>query len=578
MVADSLQKLLDSSQNPQLLKGAFEFAKEAYKDKFRLSGENYIEHALRVAMFLQNMNADQATLAAAILHDVIDEIPQSAQKLELLELSKRFGKDIADIVEKVSKLSRVRYSLAANLKEKKVFTKEKIENLRRMFIALAGDLRAILIELVSRLDGLDYLALLPEEQQKIYAIETLEIFVPVANRLGLGSLKRKLEDLSFFYLFPEKYKWIQQNIKTLYGGREKYLKNFIADLKKDLAKEGIIFLDISWRAKSHWSTYQKLVRHNMNFDAILDLMALRIIVKDIESCYKTLGIIHKHYRPISEAINDYIAKPKPNGYRSLHTSVFYNSDRVAEIQIRTEQMHKEAEYGVCAHWSYKERIDLQKDGEKFEWINRMPEFWKTFKLDFFTNQVFALTPKGDVVMLRRGSTPVDFAYAIHSQIGDHCESAKIGGKIVPLSYVLENGDLVEIIANKKKRPSQDWLRFVKTSLAHNQIKKALAQEESSFKFPLPGFIKRKLQEISERAQKRKEEKIQIKKSNISQISLAGQKGMLVNVAKCCSPQPGDKVKAYLTKYRSAVLHKNSCRNFKRLAEKFPERIIDAHWN
>ncbi|MCX6721544.1 MAG: TGS domain-containing protein, partial [Candidatus Staskawiczbacteria bacterium] len=310
------------------------------------------------------------------------------------------------------------------------------------------------------------------------------------------------------------------------------------------------------------------------FNKVHDLLALRIITADVESCYRILGIIHKYFRPISEEINDYIAKPKLNGYRSLHTTIFPIEGKITEIQIRTEEMQKEAEYGICAHWSYKEKIDLKKEGDKFDWVEKIPDFWKTFKIDFFKNQIFVFTPRGDIIVLPKNSTPVDFAYAVHSEIGNHCESAKIGGKIVQLNHTLKNGDIVEIATTKNKSPSKDWLRFVKTSLAKSHIKK-LTEEESGFKLPFAGFIKSKLIAISKAAQKKQAEK-EIKKG-VRQVFLAGQKGMLIHLAKCCTPQPGDKVKAYVSQHRAAVLHRASCGNFKKLAEKFPEKIIDASW-
>ena len=574
---NELQKLIKKSSNPKIIEEAFKFAEIAYKDKYRLSGENYIKHALRVALMLEKMGMDEKTIVFGILHDTIDDMPGSTKKKEIQELEKKFGKEIAQLVEKISELGRIRYSLAIKIKEKKILSGEKIENLRKMFLAIAGDLRVILVELLSRLDGSNFLHYLPEEQQKLYAIETLHIFVPIANRLGLNEIRRNLEDISFSYLFKDKYKWLKENIQEQYEEREKHLKKFIPKLKKIFKKNRIKVVDINYRAKSYWSTYKKLVKKGMDFKKVHDLIAIRIIVKDIGDCYKTLGIIHKQYKPISEEIDDYIAKPKPNGYRSLHTTIFYDEDKISEIQIRTEGMHKEAEYGVCAHWSYKEKFDLKRGDENFDWMEKAPDFWKVFKIDFFTNQVFVLTPKGDVITMKKGATPVDFAYAVHSDIGNHCESAKIGVKIVQLSHILENGDVVEVVTNKKKKPSADWLKFAKTSLAQSHIKKALSQTDSFFKFPIPGFIKQKFIEISEKAQKEKKEKHQIKKGHISQIFLAGQKGMLVNVAKCCSPQPGDKVMAYLTKYRAAVLHKTSCENFQKLAEEFPEKIINASW-
>jgi len=576
-MSSDIQKLIKRSSDPKLIESAFEFATQAYKDKYRLSGENYIIHATRVALALDKMDLDPTTIAFGLLHDVLDDVPGFVRKVETKEIEKKFGKEISRLIEKNSELSRVRYSLSVGIREKKTFTKEKIENLRRMFLALSGDLRVVLVELVSRLDGMNFLHRLPEDQQKLYALETLQIFVPVANRLGLSEIRRILEDGAFACLFPDKFKWLKENIKGEYEEREKYLGKFIPRLKKIFKKERVKILDINYRAKSYWSTYQKLIRHNMNFDEIHDLLALRIITNDVESCYRILGIIHKHFKPISEEINDYIAKPKPNGYRSLHTTIFLQEGEITEVQIKTEEMHKEAEYGICAHWSYKEKIDLNKEGESFEWMKNIPDFWKTFKIDFFENKVFTFTPKGDVIILPKDSTPVDFAYAVHSDIGNHCESAKISGKIVQLNHILENGDVVEIATNKNKIPSKDWLKFVKTPLARSHIKRLTGEEKSGFRFPLPSFIRKKIIEISEASQKRKEEKEKIKKGNMGQVSLAGQKGILIHIAKCCNPQPGDKVGAYLAQNRAAVLHKISCNNFKKIAEKFPGKIIEASW-
>jgi RelA/SpoT family (p)ppGpp synthetase len=577
MAGNNIQKIIKRSSNPELIEKTLEFAKLAYKGRFRLSGEEYIEHAIRVAAVLDQLGLDPKTISAAILHDTLDDLLPAARKIQSQEIVKNFGEETAYLVERVTELNKIRYSLAVNVKEKKVFTKEKIESLRKMFFAISKDPRAILIELYSRLDGLNLLHRLPQDYQRVYALETLEILVPVANRLGLGEIKTKLEDLSFSYLFPNRYKWLQDNIKEKYEERKRYLKKFIPKLKKILKKERVATLDINYRAKSYWSSYQKLLKKNMDFDRVHDLVAMRVIVKDIESCYKTLGVIHKHYKPISEEIDDYIAKPKPNGYRALHTTVFLEEDRISEIQIKTEEMHKEAEYGICAHWSYKEKIDLKKEGKNYEWIKETPDFWKTFKIDFYSDKVFVLTPKGDVIILPKNSTPVDFAYAVHSDIGNHCESAKISGKIIPLSHILENGDVVEIVTNKKRGPSHDWLGFVKTNLAQSNIKKITEQKEPAFKFSIPHFIKKTIAEYSERAKQKKEEQQQIKRESPRHIYLAGQKGMLVNIAKCCKPEPGDKVQAYLTKYRAAVLHRISCKNFQRLAEKFPNRVIDASW-
>jgi len=576
-MANDIQRLIKRSSDPKLIETAFEFAKKAYKEKFRVSGENYIDHAVRVALMLDEMELDATTVAFGLLHDVLDDIPGSAKKINAKEIENKFGKDIGGLVEKISEVSRVRYSLSVGLKEKNTFAREKIENLRRMFLALSGDLRVVLVELLSRLDGLNSLQFSTQEQQKVFSLETLQIFVPVASRLGLSEIRRKLEDVAFSYLFPEKFRWIKENIKKQYEEREKYLKKFIPRLKKILEKERAKVLDINYRVKSYWSTYRKLARHEMDFNKIHDLLALRIIAVDVESCYKILGIIHKHFKPISEEINDYIAHPKPNGYRSLHTTIFSGENEITEIQIRTEEMQKEAEYGICAHWSYKEKIDLTKEGGNFEWTKNIPEFWKTFKIDFFPNKVFCFTPKGDVIVLPKNSTAVDFAYAVHSNIGNHCELAKVGGKIVPLDHILENGDIVEIAMSKNKNPSKDWLKFVKTSLAKSNINKLTDQDKSKFRFPIPNFIRRKITEISEASKRRKEEKQLIKKEGAKQIYIAGQKGMLIHIAKCCNPQPGDKIMAYIAPNRATVLHKTSCSILKKIAEKFPEKIVGASW-
>lgn len=572
-----ISKIAEKSSDPQLIGEAFEFAEKAYKDKVMLSGENYIHHATRVATALDKMNMDPQTIAFGLLHDVLDEKPQTIREMESKAIVKQFGSEITHLLEQISELRKIRYSLEINVKDKKNFTRERLENMRRMFLAIAGDLRVVIVELVSRLDGQDYLQYLSEDRRKVHCLETLQIFVPIANRLGLREIRRKLEDVSFACLFPKKFEWLKTQTKEEYEERERYLKKFISHLKKILKKERVKVLDINYRTKSYWSTYKKLYTHGMDFNKVHDLLALRIITDNVESCYKILGIVHKHFRPISEEINDYIAKPKPNGYRSLHTTIFSHEDKVTEIQIRTEEMHKEAEYGICAHWSYKEKIDLKKHNKYFEWVQDMSEFWKNFKLDFFPDRVFTFTPKGDIVALPKGSTPVDFAYAVHSDIGNHTELAKISGKIVQLNHILENGDIIEITTNKNKVPSKDWLRFVKTSLAKSNIRKLTSENDAGFKLPLPGFIKRKIIEISEAAKKKREEKEALKKEGPRQIYLAGQKGMLIHLAKCCNPQPGDKVKAYIAKHRAAVLHRTSCDNFKKIAEKFPEKIVDASW-
>jgi GTP diphosphokinase / guanosine-3',5'-bis(diphosphate) 3'-diphosphatase len=427
-MSKNIETLIKNSPNPALTRAVFEFAENAYKEMKKVSEENYIYHAVRVASVLNDMKLDQKTIDAALLHDVVDDLPLSAKKIHLEEIEKKFGKEIAFLVERASELNKIRYSLESKKGERAKLTEEKFENLKKMFFAEARDLRVIIIELASRLDNLRYLNYLAPEQQKMYAFETLKIFVPIAERLSLWGMKSQLEDLSFSYLLPERFAWLKSYVKAEYEERDRYLKSFVKRLQKILRGERINVIDLNWRPKSYWSTYQKLQNHDMDIEKIHDLLALKIIVKDVESCYKTLGIIHKYFKPLSEDINDYIAKPKTNGYRSLHTTVFCDKEQITEIQIKTPEMQQEAEYGVCAHWAYKEKVDLTKDREKFSLSKGIPDLLKTFKIDFYENKVFAFTPKGDVIILPRFSTPVDFAYAIHSDIGNHCETAKINGK------------------------------------------------------------------------------------------------------------------------------------------------------
>ncbi|MGH7239550.1 MAG: TGS domain-containing protein, partial [Candidatus Saccharimonadales bacterium] len=354
-------------------------------------------------------------------------------------------------------------------KEYDLSNEERIENLRKLFLTAGRDLRAVLINLASRQDQLENISHLPVETQKRAAAETLRLHVPVANRLGLGGAKAALEDQAFALLMPEKFKLMQEKIQAKYEERQQHLVHLIPAFRRLLHREHIAFTDISYRAKSYWSTYQKLVKKEMDFSKIYDLAALRVIVRDVPACYRALGAIHQHYQPIQGEIDDYIARPKPNGYRSLHTAVFLEPGRVSEIQIRTSEMHQEAEYGICAHWQYKENLDRKKQSG---WEQEVSGFRNGNKVDFFDNQIFVFTPRGDIISLPRGATPVDFAYAIHSAIGNHCEQAKIDGKIIPLSRELKTGDVVEIITNKRRTPSHDWLRFVKTGFAKSSIKKA----------------------------------------------------------------------------------------------------------
>lgn len=583
-----LQKIKQNVKEPDLVLRAFNFAQKAHTGQKRFSGEDYIIHPIKVAEILSSLNLDSKTIAAALLHDVVDDTGTPLEKIE-----EEFGKEVASLVEGVSKLGRIRYpkeSLEIQPIERRAKNPIDLqaENLRKMFFAMARDLRIVLIKLADRLHNMETLNYVPEEKKKRLALETLEIFAPLADRLGMGEIKGRLEDLAFPYLYPKEYKWLMTNIKEKYEERKEYLEKLKPVLKEILEKEGIQLLEIHSRAKHYWSLYQKLLKYEMNFDRIYDLVALRVIVKDVKDCYTALGAIHKYWRPLPGRIKDYIAFPKPNGYQSLHTTVIAEEGKITEIQIRTPEMHREAEYGICAHWAQKEKIPLLYQEKKFEWIKHLngwqkeisqsKEFLEGLKVDFFKNRIFVFTPKGDAIDLPEGATPVDFAYHVHTEIGNHCAGAKVNGKMVPLSTPLKNGDIVEILVDNNKTPSRDWLKFVKTNLARSHIKKEIKK----------GFLEKVGEKISPRRLVKKlfkEKKpkaapivIPTKLKQIPKsVIIGGETQISLSFAKCCNPKPGEEIKAYITKDKGASIHKVSCENFKKAERNWPEKVVEASW-
>lgn len=468
----------------EIIERAYQFAKEAHQGQMRLNGESRLEHLLQTVYVLAGLKLDAASLAAGLLHDVLEYT-----SVQLDQVKKEFGQEVASLVEGITFVEKIKY------RHKEKETKERVEKLRKIFLAMAKDIRVILIKLADRLHNMKTLDALPEEKQKKLAFGTLEIYAPLAYRLGIGELKGQLEDLAFVYAYPQEYQDLVKQVKDRYIQGEKYLKKIIPLIKKTLAKKGIRVIEIHARTKHYYSLYRKLLRYDMDWHKIYDLVALRIIVPDIESCYAALGVIHKKWRPLIGRIKDYIAIPKPNGYQSLHTTVFCQSGKITEFQIRTPQMHEEAEHGIAAHWHYSEQSGLkayikkrilrqrpEKELKKeLAWIKQLQEwqkekfsspqeFLESLKIDFLKDRIFVFTPKGDVIDLPEGATPVDFAYQIHSDIGDQCVGAKIDGKLSSLSKPLENGQVIEIITQKDKKPNRDWLKFVKTSQAKSRIK------------------------------------------------------------------------------------------------------------
>lgn len=482
----SFQFPLSSSQK-KLLKSAYDTAKKAHGNQTRRSGEEYIVHPLAAAKILAEIGMDVTTVVAGLLHDVPEDTETT-----LNDIRKEFGDEVALLVDGVTKLGHIK--LRGSKQE------YFLENLRKMFLAMASDIRVIIIRLADRLHNMRTLEhLAPEKRQRI-ALETLEIYAPIANRLGIGEIKGELEDLAFKHLDPENYKIINDIIESQHKERDKFLETVIKELKESLSNAGIKIRDINGRVKHIYRLYQKMKKHDMDVTRIYDLVAVRIIVNEIADCYETLGIVHKRFRPMIGRIKDYISLPKPNGYQSLHTTIFGPSGRIFEVQIRTQKMHNEAEFGIASHWIYTEKEKkswtrlifgnrgVEEPKKDIKWVSQLrewqsevgsdnDEFLKSLKLDFFKNHIFAFTPKGDIIELPEEATPIDFAYAIHSEIGSRTTGAKADGKIIPLNHHIKNGQVIEILTTKeKKRPSRDWLGFAKTSNAKSRIRRELKRD------------------------------------------------------------------------------------------------------
>lgn len=467
-----------------IIKPAFEFAQKIHAGEKRASGDPYITHPIAVSLNVAGLKIDASAIAASLLHDVVE-----SQGVKINELKKRFGDEIAFLVGSLTKAEKVQYR----------GVERAVESLRKMFLALAEDIRVVIIKLMDRLHNMETLSYLLPEKQKRIALETLELYAPLADRLGMWEVKARLEDLAFPYVYPDEHKWMLTQIKHRKEEEEKYLGNLKPVIEAELKKEGVEPLQIIYRAKHLYSIWKKLVKkYEMNFERIIDLVAMRIILKNNEDCYRTLGIIHKFWRPLPGKIKDYIALPKSNGYRSLHTTVFGPNGKKIDIQIRTKEMDEEAEHGIAAHWFYelegKKSVTKKLDDRRFAWVRQLQEWQKAhsgtphaetlsaLKIDFFKDRIFALTPKGDVIDLPEGATPIDFAYHIHSEIGNRVSGAKVNGKMVPFLYSLKSGDAVEILTQKNKKPTPDWLDFVKTSLARQHIRSYLKKAGASQPF------------------------------------------------------------------------------------------------
>ncbi|KKZ12424.1 MAG: (p)ppGpp synthetase [Candidatus Synechococcus spongiarum SP3] len=463
------QRHQDPPKGPALIAAAFDFAWQQHQGQQRASGEPYICHPLAVADLLRDIGVGPGVIAAGFLHDVVEDCGVTTVDVEA-----RFGCEVRDLVNGVTKLGGIHFVNR---------TEEQAENLRRMFLAMASDIRVVLVKLADRLHNMRTLTALPSAKQKRISIETLEIYAPLANRLGIGKLKWELEDLSFKVLHPQEFRHISQQLAIKRSEREARLNATMELLCQRLSEAGLTQVDVNGRPKHLYGIWNKMKRQNKAFHEIYDVAALRVLTESLENCYRALAVVHDTFRPIPGRFKDYIGLPKPNGYQSLHTAVIANQ-RPLEVQIRTQQMHQVAEYGIAAHWKYKEGGSPASGQaeERFNWLRQLlnwqqeaadgdgQDYLASIKDDLFDDEVFVFTPKGDVLGLRRGSTPVDFAYRIHSEVGHHCHGARINDRLTPLSTSLKNGDIVEIITERNARPSLDWLNFVATPTARNRIR------------------------------------------------------------------------------------------------------------
>lgn len=479
----NLKTLLNTAKthHPQadleLLELAFNFAKEAHQGQKRMSGEDYIFHPLATAQILAEMKLGIPIIIAGLLHDVPEDTD-----LTINDIKENFGEPISSLVTGITKLGTIKYR----------GIERYIENLRKMFIAVAKDLRVIIIKFADRLHNLNTLYALPRNKQIRIASEVLEIYAPIANRLGMYEMKGKLEAEAFKYLYPKEYNWLKILIEEQSKQKEEYLNKVISFVKKELENENLKIIAVNGRVKQLYSLYKKLLRHNKDINRVYDFVALRIIVKDVATCYAVLGTIHKKMKPLKGRIKDYIAQPKPNGYSSLHTTVFTPEGGIIEVQIRTQEMEEEAEYGIATHWHYDEKGSI-KPSKQTKWVAELTKwqkkltanqkFLEKLKIDVFQDRIFVLTPNGDVIDLLSGATPIDFAYHVHTEIGNQCVGALINNQITTLDKSLKSGDVVEILTDKNRKfPNADWLKFVKTSVAKNKIKSALAKRTLIDKF------------------------------------------------------------------------------------------------
>lgn len=630
-----LDDLLDAITRHQpdadvdLIKKAYLFAAKAHEGQKRRSGEPYLIHPLGVALILAELKMDLTTLTAALLHDTVEDTSATLEEIE-----KRFGGEVRNLVDGVTKLGKIKFTTSEEA---------QAENFRKMIMAMAQDIRVILIKLADRVHNMRTLEVMSENKQMDIAQESLDIYAPIANRLGMQAFKIELEDLALKYLKPDVHRMLDEQIRNRRDKRQKYIKQVTAMVEK-IVKENNIPSEVSGRHKHYYSIQRKMEAQKIPFDEVHDIIAFRILVDTLQQCYEALGLIHSLWKPIPGRFKDYIAMPKANNYQSLHTTVIGPEGERVEFQIRTRKMHEIAEYGIAAHWRYKEGKGAakSKDEMKFQWVRRLlewqqelkdpAEFLDTIKLDLFADDVYIFTPKGELRELPRGSTPVDFAFQVHTEVGYSCAGARVNGKIVPLSYQLHSGDSVEILTKKEMRPNRDWLSFVKTSKAKAKIRQYLKQEEhqqsqqvgqellekACHRFGLSvgkvlkePAVKKYIQDshlhdedgllsaigygkvlpmdllrlaapketLEEKKEGAPESTLtkwvrKITGRTTGQVKVRGISDVLISFGGCCSPVPGDPITGYVTRGKGVSVHVSDC---SKLLATDPDRRVHVEW-
>jgi guanosine-3',5'-bis(diphosphate) 3'-pyrophosphohydrolase len=614
-----------------LIRRAYDFAAKAHDGQRRRSGDPYVVHPLSVASVIAELKLDVASVCAGLLHDCVEDTAATTE-----DLAKRFGGEIAFLVDGVTKLGKIPWNTRED---------QQAENFRKMLLAMARDIRVILIKLCDRLDNMRTMDAMPRDKQERIARETMEIYAPLANRLGIQWVKTELEDLSFKYLHPEEYEALSAKFSKFHRERSKYIDETIRSLQDEMAANQIE-CQVTGRPKHLWSIRQKMKKNNCDLEQLYDIIAFRVRVPTVRDCYAALGVVHSKWTPIPGRFKDFIALPKPNMYQSLHTTVIGPRGERMEVQLRTPEMHRVADEGIAAHWRYKEGRPLdEKDERKFAWLRQLmewqrdlkdpTEFIETVKIDLFADEVYVFTPKGDVKALPQGSNPIDFAYNIHTEVGNHCSGARVNGLIVPLRYVLKNGDTIEILTSPSQKPNKDWLKYVITSGAKTKIRhyirteqrersKVLGREllerelrKSSLSlakvtrsgelakaaqslrqgsiddlFTLLGYGKVLPADVVEKVLPEERRKVEaepaaeaptatpklarrVSRRPTAGIMVAGEDDVLVRFGKCCSPVPGDPIVGFITRGRGVTVHTRECQKG---MDQDPDRRVEVAWD